>query len=119
LYLPDEMKLIAAEAHARLGNLPQARILINQVRTQTSSTVDEPVAGLTARTDAQLATLDAVLRQIAYERRYELYMQGLRWEDTRRLPVTTSVTMEFLPLPASECRTNTNASGLGGCPIRE
>jgi len=106
LYLPDEMKLIQAEAYARLGNLPQARTLINQVRTQSSSTLDEPVAGLPALTDAQLPNLNAVLQQIGYERRYELYEQALRWDDTRRLPVTSSVTFQYLPLPATECRDN-------------
>jgi hypothetical protein len=114
LYLPDEMKLIQAEAQARLGSLPAARTLINQVRTQTSSAVDEPVAGLTALTDAQLPDLNTVLRQIGYERRYELYMQGLRWDDTRRLPVTSSVTFQYLPLPATECRDNPNARALCG-----
>jgi hypothetical protein len=111
LWLPDEMKLIQAEAHARLGNLAQARTLINQVRTQTTSAIDEPVAGLPALTDAQLPDLNTILRQIAYERRYELYGQGLRWDDTRRLPAIGpgTVTFQFLPLPATECRDNPNA----------
>lgn len=112
LYLPDEMKLIRAEAAARTGDLATARTLINQVRTQTSSPIDEPVAALPPLTDAQLPDLATVLRQIAYERRYELYMQGLRWEDIRRLGFAASaVTFEFLPLPAVECRTNP----LAGC----
>ena len=110
LWLPDEMKLIQAEAYARLANLPQARTLINQVRTQASSAVDEPVAGLPALTDAQLPDLNTILRQIGYERRYELFQQALRWEDTRRLPVTSSVTFQFLPLPSTECRDNPNAA---------
>ena len=106
LWLPDEMKLIRAEAQARLGNLAAARTLINEVRTQSSSALDEPVAGLPALPDAQLPDLQSILRQIGYERRYELYEQALRWEDTRRLPVTSSVTFPFLPLPAGECRNN-------------
>jgi len=118
LYLPDEMKLIRAEAHARLGNLPEARTLINQVRTQTTSGIDEPVAGLPALTDAQLPDVTSILRQIGYERRYELYMQGMRWEDTRRLPITSTVIMPFLPLPAGECRNNPTTGGLGGCPVK-
>lgn len=110
LYLPDEMKLIRAEAAARLGDLATARTLINQVRTQATSTVDEPAAGLTALSDAQLPDLATILRQIAYERRYELFMQGLRWEDIRRLGTAASaVTFTFLPLPAVECRANPNA----------
>jgi starch-binding outer membrane protein, SusD/RagB family len=118
LYLPDEMKLIRAEAQARLGNLAEARTLINQVRTQATSALDEPVAGLPALSDAQLPDLTSILRQIGYERRYELYMQGMRWEDTRRLPITSTVIMPFLPLPAGECRNNPNAGGLGGCAPR-
>lgn len=109
LYLPDEMKLIRAEAQARLNNLAAARTLINEVRTQSSSTIDEPVAGLPALSDAQLADQTAILRQIAYERRYELYMQGMRWEDIRRLPNQPTATFGFLPLPAAECRNNPNA----------
>lgn len=110
LYLPDEMKLIRAEVAARANDLPTARTLINQVRTQASSTLDEPTAGLPALTDAQLPTQAAILTQIAYERRYELYMQGTRWEDTRRLGSGgNTVTFQYLPIPASECRTNPNA----------
>ncbi|HEX5724888.1 MAG TPA: RagB/SusD family nutrient uptake outer membrane protein [Longimicrobiaceae bacterium] len=113
VYLPDEMRLIQAEAHARLGNLPQARALINQVRTQCSSPLAEPVACLPALTDAQLPDLNAVLRQIAYERRYELYMQGLRWDDLRRLGAAFAVgappVLQFLPIPSGECRNNPQA----------
>lgn len=109
LYFPDEMKLIRAEAQARLGNLAAARALINEVRIQTTSALDEPVAGLPALTDAQLPGLDEVLRQIAYERRYELFLQGLRWDDVRRLPGQTAPTFTYLPLPAGECTNNPNA----------
>jgi len=112
VYLPDEMRLIKAEALVRLGgaaNFAQALTLINQVRTQTSSTLNEPVAGLPAKTAAELGTQDALLRQIAYERRYELYMQGVRWEDLRRFgPAIAGKTpkVAFLPLPQSECLYN-------------
>ena len=112
LYLPDEMKLIRAEAAARTNDLATARTLINQVRTQAASGIDEPVAGLAALPDAALPDQASVLKQIAYERRYELYGQGLRWEDIRRLGNTfnNTVTFTFLPLPAAECRTNPNAT---------
>lgn len=116
LWLPDEMKLIRAEAQARAGNLDAARTLINEVRMQTTASLDEPAAGFTtALTAAELPDLQAILRQVAYERRYELYMQGLRWEDARRLPVTTVTPFNFLPLPAVECRNNPNVGGIGGC----
>lgn len=113
IFLPDEMRLIMAEAHARLGNLAQARTLINQVRTQQSSTLNEPVAGLPALPVEALDTLEEVLRRIAYERRYELYLQGLRWEDLRRFgPAIAgkSPSIQFLPLPQGECISNPGAN---------
>jgi starch-binding outer membrane protein, SusD/RagB family len=109
VYLPGEMLLIRAEAQARLGNLQTARELINQVRTRcTPQPANQPAACLPALTEAQLPTLEAILRQIAYERRYELYMQGLRWEDLRRLGqyAGRTLNLNFLPLPLSECQLN-------------
>ncbi|HEU5261295.1 MAG TPA: RagB/SusD family nutrient uptake outer membrane protein [Gemmatimonadales bacterium] len=111
-YLPDEMKLIKAEAYTRLGQYATAAALVNAVRTQTTSPVDEPVAGLPALDPAtQLATEAQLLAEIAKQRRYELFMQGLRWEDTRRLGnlLTTTPTFTWLPTPTQECRTNPNA----------
>lgn len=108
VYLPDEMRLIRAEAYTRLGMFPEARTEVNAVRTQSSSTVDEPVANLPALSVTDLDTEAELLAQIAYERRYELYMQGLRWEDVRRLgtALTTTPTMTFLPIPQQECDSN-------------
>jgi hypothetical protein len=58
----------------------------------------------------RLDTLDEVLDQIAYERRYELFSQGLRWEDLRRLGTDNSVgappTLMWFPIPSQECRVN-------------
>ena len=107
-YLPDEMLLIQAEAAARQGDLGTARDFINQVRTAGA----EPLAGLPELTVEELDTEDEVLTQIAYERRYELYMQGLRWEDMRRLDeyIDSEPTIEFLPYPQQECTTNPNAN---------
>lgn len=108
-YLPDEVRLIKAEALARQGQFGPAADLVNAVRMQTSSAVDEPIAGFTSEIPAaNLDSEDELLDQIAYERRYELYMQGLRWEDTRRLGTarTTVPTLEFLPIPNQECLAN-------------
>ena len=109
VYLPDEMKLIKAEAFAQLGTLDSAAFYVNAVRTQASSPVDEPIANLPALDPAtQLDTQAKLLAQIAYERRYELFEQGLRWEDTRRLgtALTTTPTLPFLPTPLQECDAN-------------
>ena len=110
-YLPDEMRLIRAEALTRLGQYAAAATLVNAVRTQSTSPIDEPVAGLPALADSLLDTEPELLARIAYERRYELFMQGLRWEDTRRLgtAITTTPTMSSLPTPLQECDTNPNA----------
>jgi hypothetical protein len=111
VYLPDEMKLIKAEALTELDQFGPAATLVNEVRTQVSSPVDEPVAGLNALPPEALDTKAELLAQIAYERRYELYMQGLRWEDARRLGATITVEpiFDFLPLPEQECMTNPDA----------
>lgn len=105
VYLPDEMKLIKAEAYARTNRLPEALTLVNEVRTQTSSSLDEPVAGLPP---VVLLTQAEILAEIARQRRYELYEQGLRWEDTRRFgtAVTTTPTFPYLPIPQQECDFN-------------
>lgn len=110
-YLPDEMRLIQAEALARTNQYPEAAVLVNAVRTQTSSPADEPLAGLPALPASDLDTQDELLAEIAYERRYELFEQGLRWEDTRRFgpAITTTPSVEFLPIPLQECMANTSS----------
>lgn len=108
VYLPDEMRLIKAESYARMGRLDLARGLINEVRTQCTAANPEPLACLPALPPERLDTPDEVLNQVAYERAYELYMQGLRWPDTRRLGqyIRAVVTLEWLPLPTQECEAN-------------
>lgn len=108
LYLPDEMTLIQAEVYARQGNLAQARTLLNAVHTDNVAQVDEPIAGLPPLTDAQLPDEASILAQLLYERRYELFGQGVRWEDLRRLSAYTSKrpSIQFLPYPQSECDVN-------------
>ena len=70
--------------------------------------LDEPRAGLPALPATALDTEAELLAQILYERRYELYSQGLRWEDLRRLSAYTTrrPSIEFLPYPQSECDRN-------------
>lgn len=118
LYLPDEMRLIQAEAHARANNFPEARRLINEVRTQgrtatggCTAIIGEPVACLPPLPDAALDTRERIFAQILYERRYELFSQGVRWEDLRRLRefTTDRPSIEFLPYPQAECDRNPNS----------
>ena len=114
IYLPDEMRLIQAEAYARLNQLPQAAALVNAVRTQctpsaTTANFSEPVACMPALPPEALDTQAEILAEIAYQRRYELYLQGLRWEDIRRFGTAVSAetpSIEWLPLPQSECVLN-------------
>lgn len=103
IFLPDEMKLIRAEAAARTGDLATARTLINEVRTQCGVTT-EPAACLPALAAADLSTEAAVLAEILKQRRYELFLQGLRFDDLRRFNATRKY--DFLPLPQSECDRN-------------
>lgn len=106
-YLPDEMLLIRAEVTARGGNLNEALTLLNQVRTQCTSTINEPTACLPALTADQVATQQAMLDAIYYERQYELYLQGLHWSDARRFGKPTKY--RFVMVSRAECQNNPNA----------
>jgi hypothetical protein len=109
VYLPDEMKLIKAEAFTQLAALDSAAFYVNAVRTQSGSPLNEPVAALPPLDPAtQLNTPQALLAEVARQRRYELFEQGLRWEDTRRLgpAITTTPTIAWFPTPQQECRAN-------------
>lgn len=107
LYFPDEMRLIMAEVYARQNNLPQALTLLNEVRTQCASPLNEPVACLPPLTPLDVPTQAAMLVAIYHERQYELYLQGLHWSDARRFGFTPKY--EFLMVSASECVRNSNA----------
>jgi hypothetical protein len=106
VFLPDEMTLIRAEVAARNNDLATARTLINQVRTQCGVTT-EPAPCLPALSAADLPSQASVLTEILRQRRYELYLQGLRLDDLRRFNATRKY--DFLPLPQTECDRNTAA----------
>lgn len=93
LFTQDELALIRAEAHARAGRLPQAIAEINAVRAR---------AGLPAKTAAELATQAAVLEEIYRQRRYALFLTGLRWSDQRRFGRITEARTAWLPYPSQE-----------------
>ncbi|MBW3534007.1 MAG: RagB/SusD family nutrient uptake outer membrane protein [Gemmatimonadetes bacterium] len=105
-YLPDEMRLIMAEVHARRGELERARELVNEVRTPCTSPLDEPVACLPPLEASDVPTQDALLDEILRQRRYELYLTGLRWSDLKRFG--EPVKYAFVQVPRSECDRNAN-----------
>lgn len=93
VFTQDELALIRAEAHARAGRLPEARAAVNAVRTAN---------GLAARTDAELATQQAVLDEIYRQRTYSLFLTGLHWADQRRFGRLAEAKVEYLPYPIAE-----------------
>jgi starch-binding outer membrane protein, SusD/RagB family len=105
-YLPDEMTLIRAEVAARQNRLQDALDYVNDVRTQCASPLDEPVACVPALTQADVPTQQAMLDEILHQRRYELYLQNLRWSDLRRFG--EPVKYEWMPVSIAECDRNPN-----------
>ncbi|HEX6307070.1 MAG TPA: RagB/SusD family nutrient uptake outer membrane protein [Longimicrobiales bacterium] len=103
-YLPDEMTLIRAEVAARENRLTDALGYVNAVRTQCASALPEPVACLPALTLADVPTQQAMLDEILRQRRFELYLQHLRWSDLRRFG--EPVKYEWMPIPVTECDRN-------------
>lgn len=93
LFTQEELALIRAEAHARANRLPQAIAELNAVRA---------AAGLPARTIAELPTQAAVLDEIYRQRRYALFLTGLRWSDQRRFGRIAEARIAWLPYPAQE-----------------
>ncbi|MBT1696995.1 RagB/SusD family nutrient uptake outer membrane protein [Fulvivirgaceae bacterium PWU4] len=119
VYLPDEMRLIIAEALIRSnGSIPDAIVQINAVRTQTTGDPFGVHAGLGAYMGA--ITTDALLTEIYKQRSAELYLSGLRLEDSRRfgrpepptdvnpVPMTSERSRNFYPFPLQERQNNIN-----------
>ena len=113
VYLTDEIKLIKAEATLRTdGPLATALALINEVRTQVSGDPFGVNAGLPAYSGA--VTKDALLLEVYKQRCAELYLSGLKWDDTRRFvrPVPPADNSErnriFYPYPDQERINNKN-----------
>ncbi len=113
LYLPDEIKLIKAEALLRTnGSLTDALAQINLVRTQTTGDAFGVNAGLPAYSGA--VTQDALLLEVYKQRAAELYLSGQRWSDSRRFNRPFSLTdfsernRNFYPFPDQERLNNPN-----------
>ncbi len=120
VYLPDEVKLIKAEAYAHMGgaNLAQAVILIDEVR-QDNADLFGVNAGLGPWT-GNPADQQAVLDEVFYNYAMELYLSGMRWLAHRRIypghlnGVTPPVdcakmrTRNYYPYPYTEISNNPN-----------
>lgn len=82
VYVPGEMLLIRAEAYARKGDLTNAVIELNKVRTKPATANDPLGANLPAYSGP--LTADAILLEILRNRYVELAFQGFRLGDSRR-----------------------------------
>ncbi len=111
VYLPGEITLIKAEASARKGDLAGAVTELNKVLTKTTD-VWGIGAALPAYSGAN--TADAILTEIYRNRCIELFMSGLKLEDSRRFgrPAAGTATAErnrnWYPYPLNERQNNSN-----------
>jgi len=111
LYLPGEIILIKAEALARRGttqDLDDAVTELNKVLTKTASS---DAFGVGANITAYSGSMDqaSILTEIYKNRCIELYMSGLRLEDSRRFNrPATERNRNWYPYPDSERFNNPN-----------
>ncbi len=113
VYLPGEMVLIRAEVFARNNQLSQAVTELNRILQDTAA--NDPW-GVAANLPAYAGTVDqaTILTEIYRNRCIELFMSGLKIEDTRRFgrPGSGAVGSErnrnWYPYPESERFNNTN-----------
>ncbi|MEM6878027.1 MAG: RagB/SusD family nutrient uptake outer membrane protein [Bacteroidota bacterium] len=116
LYLPDEMRLIIAEAELRLNMDTDAALTqINLVRNDT-----EDLYGVNADIGdyAGPTTVEDLLNEIYFQRRAELFLTGQSLEDSRRFgrpePSTAAMVFtdernrNFYPFPDRERNNNPN-----------
>ncbi len=111
VYLPGEVTLIKAEALARQNSIPAAIVELDKVRTKTDD-VFGVNAGLAAYSGA--TTQEAVLLEIYRQRCIELYMTGLKLDDSRRFgrpgpgDANAERSRNFYPYALSERQNNPN-----------
>ena len=119
VYLPDEIRLLKAEAIIRSnGNLANAVTEINAVRTQATGDPFGVNANLPAYSGPVTST--DLLLEVYRQRCAEMFLGGLRLEDSRRfgrpapptnlnpVPITFERSRNFYPYPDQERLTNTN-----------
>ena len=77
----EELVLLSAEAHAKLGDIATAVTEVNSIATAYNAVRPATLGGpLTAASSAA-----DVIEEILYQRRYSLFYEGQRWVDLRRL----------------------------------
>ncbi len=116
IYLPGEMMLIKAEAYARQDDFVNAVIQINKVRQKN----DDPL-GVNANLPAwtgDVTSKEDILEEIYKNRCIELFLTGLRFEDSKRfhpnfvVPSAANTTNErnrnYYPYPSIERENNPN-----------
>ena len=114
VYLKGEMLLNKAEAYARLNDLPKAVIELNKVRTKKNDPLG--VNADLAPWGGNASNQADVLEEIYKNRCIELFITGMRLEDSRRFhpnyPTAGSATNErnrnFYPYPTLERENNPN-----------
>ncbi len=116
VFLPGEMLLIKAEAYAMTNDLPNAVKYLDMVREKTND-IYNVNAGLGKWTgDATSKT--AIMNEIFKNRSIELFMFGMRLEDSRRIhpdltiPAAGDYSIErnrnYYPYPYNERENNSN-----------
>jgi hypothetical protein len=113
LYLPGEMLLIQAEAYARKNDLVNAKLFLDKVLTKTPA---QDIFGVGADLPPYSGpmTQAALLEEIYKNRCIELYMSGMKLEDSRRFgrpgPGVAGAerTRNFYPYPQQERDGNPN-----------
>ncbi len=114
LYLPGEIILIKAEAFARLGSASDLNNAVTQINLIRQKTTDP--LGVNANLPAYSGgtTQAELLNEIYKQRCIELYLSGLKLEDSRRFnrpgPGSGSPerTRNFYPYPFTERNNNPN-----------
>ncbi len=113
IYQPGEMLLILAEANARKNQLTSAKNFLDLVLTKTPAQDAFGVGADLAAYSGPLTQTD-LLQEIYKNRCIEMYMSGMKFEDSRRFgrpgPGTANAerTRNFYPYPQQERDGNSN-----------
>jgi len=116
VFLPGEMLLIKAEAYAMSNDLPNAIINLNLVREKTDDVfgVNATLGAWTGDENSQSEILDEIFKN----RSIELFMSGMRFEDSRRIHPNLTIptggdyfierNRNYYPYPFNERENNPN-----------